>query len=140
MKKKEELYQAIKGSSLFNYSIFNKNIDDKEKNEFLSLLFRSLEYGEWFETFRFIHLGERVMDRNPTQVPFANKKIKNEEFNTLKRVFSEEEIDNLILIIKNMNSHGTLSIKELMDNEDIQKKPTFMRSAFVKLFSSKRAS
>ena len=142
MKQKEKLYQATKGSSLFDYCLFNKNNKNheknNEKNEFLSLLSKSLTQSQWFDISKFTNLGVQSFDKGFTQVPFAEKAIQEEEFDTLVKIFSEKEILELISIIENLKSYGVIAIKELMDNENEFDNTISMRSAFIKLFKSKK--
>ncbi len=142
MNKQEKLYQATKGSSLFDYCLFNSNNknNDKnnEKNEFLSLLSKSLTQSQWFDISKFINLGEKPFDKGFTQVPFAEKAVQTEEFNTLIKIFTEKEILELINTIENLKSYGVIPIKELMDNEKEFDKTISMRTAFINLFKSKQ--
>lgn len=140
METKEALYQATKGSSLFDYCLFNKNStkNNNEKNEFLSLLFKSLNRSEWFNVSDFSNLGEHPIDKGFTQVPIASVEVENDEFEILVKIFNEEEIKEIIKIINNIKSYGVLAIKELMDNERAVNKPKAMRSAFFKPFFSRK--
>jgi hypothetical protein len=123
MKIKKALYQATEESSLFDYCLFNKSSEKSEKNEFLSLLFKSLSHLEWFNISTFNKLGEQAIDQGLTQVPFADKKVKEEEYTALEKTFTNEEIKEIARIIKNMKSYGVLAIKELMDDEKAINQP-----------------
>jgi len=139
MEIKEALYQATQGSSLFDYCLFNKNNTTKEnkKNEFLSLLLKSLNRSEWFDVSNFSNLEEHPINKGFTQVPIASVEVENDEFDILIKTFTEEEIKEIIKIIHNIKSYGVLAIKELMDNERAVNKPKAMRSAFLRPFFSK---
>ena len=141
-KKQEKLYKATRGSSLFDYCLFNVNNKNKkknnEKNDFLTLLLKSLTHSQWFDISKFTHLGSKPFDKEPTHVPFADKEVKKDEFNTLTSVFSQKEISELITIIENLKSYGVTPIKELMDNENESNKIISMKTAFIKLFNSKK--
>lgn len=136
---KNELYNATKGSSLFNYCLFNKNQNDHDKNHFLSLLSQALMHGKWFDVSKFLSLGERPIDKASTQVAFADKKIKEEEFRTLHQIFTTDEIITLIKIIKELKSYGVISIKELMDEHrnfpQKTKRASRKKGAFLNFFS-----
>jgi len=135
MNLKSKLYQEIKNCSLSDYCIFNQNYKDIEKNEFLNLLNNVLSDSVWFDLEKFKNLGERPTDKECTQIAFADNMTKKEEYDALNKVFTQEEIESLILIIKNMKSYGVYPIKELMDDHDEANKSTsFMRSAFFKPF------
>jgi len=137
MNRKEKLYQATKGSSLSDYSLFNQDSKDKEKNIFLSLMTKALIKEEWFEVSNFKFLGEKSFKRGVTQVPYADNDVKNDEYTTLTKIFDENEIDEIIKTIKDMKSYGVTPIVELMDKEEKPKK-RWMRSAFVSPFFSKK--
>jgi hypothetical protein len=137
MNQKGKLYQATQGSGLSDYLLFNQDSNDKEKNIFLSLTMKALINEEWFKISNFKSLGLKPFKKDITHVPYADKEIKNEEYATLKKVFTKDEIDELIHIIKNMKSYGVNPITELMDEEE-PKIRTWMRSAFLSpLFSKK---
>ena len=132
---KSKLYKVINNCSLGDYCIFNQNRDDIEKNEFLQLTLKALNEKEWFDVTRFSTLGERPIDKDFTQIAFADNETKKEEFDALSDLFQEEEIEQLIEIITNLKSYGVYPIKELMDDHDeANKKGTFMRRAFFRPF------
>jgi hypothetical protein len=130
MTTKEKLYQAIQGSSLSDYALFNRDHKDQKKNQFLSLVTKALNRSEWFEISKFKYLGEKPFKKEITYVPLADEDVKNEEYSTLEKIFSKNEIVELIQIIENMKSYGVSAIKELMDEEEKPKK-RWMRSAFL---------
>jgi len=135
MNTKSKLYKEIKNCSLSDYCIFNQNKNDIEKNEFLILLLNTLDKHEWFDLSRFIDLGERPIDKEFTQIAFADNETKKEEFDALSQTFSEEELEQLIEILFNLKSYGVYPIKELMDDHDeANKKGSFMRRAFFRPF------
>jgi hypothetical protein len=136
MKNKEKLYQVIKGSSLSDYSLFNQDSKDKEKNMFLSHMTKALIKNKWFDVSNFNSLGERSFKRGTTQVPYADNNVKNDEYTTLTKIFNENEIAEIIKIIEDMKSYGVTPIVELMDNEEPTKR-RWMRSAFLSPFFSK---
>jgi hypothetical protein len=137
MNRKEKLYQVTRGSSLSDYSLFNQDSKDKEKNMFLSLITKALIKNEWFDVSNFKYLGERSFKKDTTQVPYADNNVKNDEYTTLLKTFNENEIDEMINIIKDMKSYGVTPIVELMDNEEPAKR-RWMRSAFLSPFFSKK--
>ena len=137
---KEEFYQATKGSSLFDYCIFNKNSNAKgnEKNKFLTLLSKALTHSKYFNLSEFKHISESPIDKGHTQVPFADNESKNEEYTALSKIFNQDELKEIVRIINTLKSYGVVSIKELMDNEEIMEEPKAMRSAFFQPFFSKK--
>ena len=138
---KSKLYRELKNCSLGDYCIFNQNRDDIEKNEFLQLTLKALNKKEWFDITRFSTLGERPIDKDFTQIAFADNETKKEEFDALSELFQKKEIEQLIEIIANLKSYGVHPIKELMDNHDeINKKSSFMRNTFFKPFLFRRKS
>ena len=136
MKTKKNLYKATKGSGLSDYSLFNQDPKDKEKNMFLSLMTKALMKDEWFEVSNFKSLGVRSFKRDITQVPYADNDVKNDEYTTLTKIFNEDEIEDIVKIIEDMKSYGVVAIVELMDEEK-PKKGKWMRSAFLSPFFSK---
>ena len=137
---KSKLYREIKNCSLSDYCIFNQNKNDIEKNEFLKLLLNTLDQNTWFHISRFTHLGERPIDKDFTQIAFADNDTKKEEFDALNKTFKDEEIEELIKIIANLKSYGVYPIKELMDDHnEANKKTSFMKRAFFRpsLFKKK---
>jgi len=139
MNMKSKLYKEINNCSLGDYCIFNQNKNDIEKNEFLKLLFKALNEDTWFEVSRFTNLGERPIDKDFTQIAFADNDTKKEEFDALSKTFKDEEIEELIQIIANLKSYGVYPIKELMDDHDeANKKTSFMKRAFFRPFLFRR--
>ena len=138
MNTKEKLYHATKGSSLSDYALFNRDKKDQDKNKFLSLITSVINNNEWFNISSFQFLGERPFKKEVTYVPFADEEVKSEEYNTLIKIFNDNEITELIKIIEDMKSYGVDAIKELMDEEEKPKKRRWMRSAFLSPFLSKK--
>jgi len=137
MNNREKLYKATKGSGLSDYALFNQDPKNKEKNMFLSLITKALIKDEWFKVSTFKSLGEQSFKRDITQVPYADNDVKDEEYTTLTKIFNENEITEIIMIIKEMKSYGVTPIIELMDNEEPTKR-RWMRSAFLSPFFSKK--
>jgi hypothetical protein len=136
---KSKLYREINNCSLSDYCIFNQTKNDIEKNEFLKLTLNALDDNTWFDVSRFADLGERPIDKDFTQIAFADNETKKEEFDALSKTFKEEEIEHLIEIIANLKSYGVYPIKELMDNHDeANKKTSFMKRAFFRPFLFRR--
>jgi len=139
MNTKSKLYREIKNCSLSDYCIFNQNKKDIEKNEFLRLTLNALDEHRWFDVSRFANLGERPIDKDFTQIAFADNETKKEEFDALSKALKDEEIEQLIKIIANLKSYGVYPIKELMDTHDeINKKTSFMQSSFFRPFFFRR--
>ena len=136
---KSKLYKEINNCSLSDYCIFNQNKKDIEKNEFLKLLLNALDQNTWFDISRFADLGERPIDKDFTQIAFADNDTKKEEFDALSKTFKDKEIEALIKIIANLKSYGVYPIKELMDDHDeANKKISFMKRAFFRPFLFRR--
>jgi hypothetical protein len=129
----QKLYQATKDASLFDYSLFN-NDKDEEKNDFLKKLNAAVIKSQWFNIADFSHLENRTFSRTLTQVAKVDEETKNHEIASLLKIFTEEELQELATIIENLKSYGVLSIKELMDNQDIANAPkSFIKRILLKL-------
>ena len=131
---KGDLYIAMRNSTVVDYCIFNKEKNDNEKNEFLSLLLESVTQKKWFNLTQFNNLGSRPTNKEHTQVPIADSQDKEEEFNSLSKAFNKDELINLVSIIKNLKSYAVLPIKELTDTHDEANKPGKLKSFFLKIF------
>ena len=133
------LYLATRGASLIDYTIFNQDKSDNEKSEFLTKLAQAVNRAEWFNIDNFSHLGERPIHRPFTQVPIADRETRNDELSKLRKIFNNQELEQLAKIIKELKSYGVLPIKELMDGQDIANNhKSFMKSAFFRPFFSKK--
>jgi len=135
---KQTIYQATKGSSLVNYCIFNKTNEETNSNKFLSALLKSLNHEEWFSVSSFLHLELESLKKSFTQVPFADKTVQREEFETLTKTFTDKEIKEITTIIKSMNLTGVFAIKELMDNDQDIPKINLIKNIFFNPFALKR--
>lgn len=136
MRIKTRLYQATKGSSLFDYTMFNKDKNkESDKNKFLSLLFKSITKEEYFDPSPFVNIEEHPIGREITQVALADATLQNEEFEILEKLFTSSEIEDIIKIINRLKSYGVVAIKELMDSADIaNKRGRKMRPGFFSFF------
>ncbi len=131
MEIEKKIYESTKQASLFDYSIFNRD-KDIEKTEFLNKLNSAIKNSEWFDINSFKHLKDRNFPHNFTKVPKVDDETQKEESETLNKIFTREEIETLIRIIKNLNSHGVLAIKELRDDYNSTNKK---ESIFKRIFS-----
>ena len=133
MEIQQKIYQATKDSSLFDYSIFNSD-KDEEKNDFLKKLNAAVVKSQWFNVADFSHLEDRTFTRTFTQVAKVDDETKKHEIATLIKIFTEKELKELAGIIKNLKSYGVLSIKELMDDQDIANgNKSFLKRTLYKL-------